>query len=197
MKKQLTIMAASLLTIFNSCSKSGGTSTPVTPTPAAPISTFNITINGHSYHLSGYAPLVVASNPSLSSSSLQIGGSTVGGSSQYQFGLTCSDLNKSVAVTIAGYKTDMSSAIGTYYSGYDSSSSGISNPGGTLTSNFSIIDYGDGGKIYTNYYGVYGNTISTMNISISNGSELKGTFNLKLSYNGAIYNITGDFDYKH
>ena len=193
MKKQIIIIAVSVLTALNSCTTSGsGSGTSVTPTPT---STFDITINGHSYHLSGQA-----TNPTASSY-LGIAGTTLGVSTIYEYSLTCNNAlsGNTINVKIGGWKTDMSSATGNYYNGYDSSASGITWPGGSPGNNGSIqvVDIADGGKTYSNIMGVYAGQISTINVTVSNSTELKGTFNLNLSYNGAIYNITGDFDYNH
>ena len=186
MRNHRRIIAVSLLAALSSCHTSSSSSTTVTPT--TPTSTFNITVNGHSYHLSGN----MSSNPPIS-----VTATTTGSGTAYSLAISATDLNHSISASISAYKTDLSSALGTYYEGYDSSASGITHPGGQIGGYMTIIDYGDGGKAYTNQQGVYAGQISTVDVTVSNGSEVKGTFSLKLNYNGTISNITGDFDYKH
>ena len=169
MKK--VIIAVSLLLSVSACTTSGsGSGTSVTPTPT---STFDITINGHSYHLSGHA------TGSHVTPYLDEAGTTLGAGSIYEFALTCDDVlaGNTINVKLGGWKTDMSSAIGTYYNSYDSSASGITWPGGYPGNSGSIqvVDVADGGKTYSNIMGVYAWQISTINVTVSNSTELKGT----------------------
>lgn len=169
MKKQILSLALLACSAFVSCHTSSSSSTSVTP--ATPTSTFNITVNGHSYHLSGNS----YSNPILSLQAQTLA------TSNYAVQITWNDGAHKTSGSINAYKADMSSAIGTYTN--DSMS----------LAQVGVFDYGDGGKFYSNA----GPGTSTVTITTSNSSEVKGTFNLNLTYSGAQYNITGDFDYKH
>jgi len=192
MKTPLALIATSLLSAFTACHTS---SSSTSVTPSAPTNTLNITINGHSYHITGH------STGSHVTPYFDLSGTTVGAGSIFEFSMTGNDVTagNKINLRIGGWKTDMSSATGTYYNGYDSSSSGITWPGGYPgnSGTIQVVDYGDGGKAYSNLIGVYAGQKSTVTVTVSNSTELKGTFNLNLSYNGTIYNITGDFDYNH
>jgi hypothetical protein len=187
--RKLIIIAVCLLS-FASCTKkstSTGTGSGTPSTGTTPVSTFNITIDGHSYNLSGN----MTTNPPLG-----LTASTLG-SSVYVLTVTCSDLNKKISFSSQLYKQDLTTATGTYYSGYDSSASGATLPGGIFNyGQLNVCDFADGGKVYSNKHGVYAGQISTANVTVSNESQIKGTFSLKLSYNDKIYNIKGDFDYR-
>ena len=140
----------------SSCSKTGSSSGSSTPT-----STFDITINGHSYHLSNSSVL-----PTIEATTISSG-------STFIVGVSASSSN-TVIVVINATKSDISSALGIYSS----------------PQNLALIDEGDGGKSYLIQSG-------TVNVTTSNGQEVKGTFNLTCTYNGSTYPVTGDFDYNH
>ena len=169
MKKSILLLIAGAMLAMTSCHTSGTGSTSVTPT--TPTSTFNITINGHSYHLTNSSNIYTS-----------IVGTTLA-TDIYKAKIMVTDVH-SGSFVIGGIKPDLSSALGTY-----SCDSAIEKTYG-LTS---IRDDGDGGKIYSSLCP----GISTVTVTVSNGTELKGTFSLNLSYNGTVYPITGDFDYKH
>ncbi|PQJ09378.1 hypothetical protein CJD36_019210 [Flavipsychrobacter stenotrophus] len=170
--KKITIAVCLLSTLY-SCHPSGST----TVTPSVTTSTCNITFNGKTYNVS-----VTGTVP----------GNTITANTQnlnnvFVFGLRSLDLNK-VDVTISAHKYDISTALGTYITGYS-----ISNTPILVGCYITVTDYGDGGKVYSGT----SDSLSTVNVSLSNGSEVKGTFNVNLLYNGATYPATGDFDYKH
>ncbi len=167
MKNQLVTLLVLATIAINGCHTS---SSSTTVTPTTPVSTFNITINGHSYHLSSNAnsnPPIVVRATTLS----------VAGEFMLSFGGTNTN---QVGTSFTGLKSDLSSPLGTYI--VDSSHG--SNE---------VEDYGDGSKIYIGNHSSGG----TATVTICNGTECKGTFNVNLSYNNITYPVTGDFDYKH
>lgn len=145
-----------------------------------PSSTFSITFNGKTISVpsssSNATPLVAITQTDAGGLSGALPYSQV-----FDAIITVND--PKIAGTIDAYKTDLSSAIGTYK---------IANV--AYIDNTSITDYTDGGKVYNN---VQDTTASSITISVSNNSEVKGTFSLMLTYNGANYPATGSFDYKH
>ncbi len=168
MKKLITI--AVCLLAFSSCTKKGSTTgTGSTATN----STFNITLNGHSYNATcpkggavGYPSIQATTGTNTDiNTGLQV----------FRSIITVNKANE-IFFSVSGKKSDLSTSVGTYQALY------VATP--------IIIDNGDGGK----GYGV--DSTSTVTISVSNSTEIKGTFNLTLLYNGSSYPATGDFDFK-
>ena len=176
--RQIAIIAAGLLLTISSCTTSGsGSGTSVTP---ATSSTFNITYNGKTYHLTSTttAPITVVTAMTNSSSAT---GTTF-------WTASAGASNNHIQCSIGGGKfTDLSNATGVYKGGCG---------GGTTYSALNLTDLDDGNKRYeTDCTGH--DTTSTLTITTSNATEVKGTFNVILTYNGNYYPATGDFDYKH
>jgi hypothetical protein len=172
------IMAVSLLTILNACHTS---SSSTSVTPSAPTSTFNITYNGKTYHLTssapGTVPVTVISAITGSSSSPVA-----------EWTVSTGATDSHIQCTFGGAKfNNMSTAIGTYRSGCGS---------GVTISSLYLLDKDDGNKTYETDCTGHDST-STLTVTVASATECKGTFNVILSYNGNYYPATGDFDYKH
>ena len=171
----MLLLAGAAMFAISSCSTGGSTVTPVTPT--TPVSTFNITFNSKTYNLI-----------SSSTKPVTIVAQTINQSNGFGVVVSAGDLTK-VSFKSVGHMYNLASAIGNYTTGY-----GVSTTPSYFTGSYiDIVDFGDGGKDYS---GTMDST-STINISVSNGTEVKGTFNINLLYNGTTYPATGDFDYKH
>lgn len=179
MKKRIQSIALSLLVALSSCHTSSSSSTSVTP--ATPTSTFNITYNGKTYHLTSSAPGTVPATV--------ISAITASSSSPAQWGATLVAQNSHIQCSFMAEKvTNLSTAIGTYNE--------VGCGGGVTHSTLNLTDMDDGNKRYeTDCTGH--DTTGSITITVSNSSECKGTFSLTLSYNGNYYPATGDFDYKH
>jgi hypothetical protein len=166
--RKLLFIAVCLLS-FASCTKKSsstgsGSGSGTSGTGTDPVSTFNITVDGHNYNFSG------------SSKDFGYTAYTLGVNNCMTFNLSFISQSK-VLAEISGIKLDATSAIGKYF---DS---------GLVT----VTDFGDGGKMYSNYG--YAHQV-TVNVTVSNGSQCKGTFDMNLDYNGSLHNIKGDFDYR-
>ncbi len=178
--KRIATIAAGLLIAASSCTPSGsGSGTTLTP---ATSSTFNITYNGKTYHLTSTttAPLTVVNATTTSSTSPSSGITT--------WGINAVASDSHIQCNMGGIKfTNISTAVGTYKAGCG---------GGTTLSTLNLTDADDGNKMYqTDCTGA--DTTSTVTVTSSTSTECKGTFNVILSYGGHYYPATGDFDYKH
>lgn len=164
--KKLIIIAVSLLTL-SACSKSGKT------TSTTPTSSYDITLNGHSYHRSSSSkitPIVV------------IGIAATPGDCQVQIGINDPGYT---SASFWGSKADTTNKVGTY------------NVIGNSAND--VEDYGDQSILYV-LSGINGATtynVGTITVSVYNSTEIKGTFNINgvTGNDTLIHNITGDFDY--
>jgi hypothetical protein len=163
--KHTLIIAVCLLTV-TACTKKSSSSSSA-PTGAA--STFNITFNGKTYHESTATVITNVIAVTTTTNTLSV---------PPRFICELAVITKNIKCTPIADKADISTAIGTY------------KVSGGWVAPINFIDYGDGGKQYSN------DTNSTITVTMSTGSEIKGTFNFILHYNGGNYPATGDFDYK-
>jgi hypothetical protein len=176
--RKLIIIAVCLLS-FASCTKKStstgsGTGGGTPGTGTTPVSTFNITIDGHSYN-----------EPPLSMTAQTFSLLKSNGGNYMVFNLNC--VNNKVLAAIKAYKLDASTGTGTYIA----DNSPFVSFGSTL-----VTDYGDGGKMYINNNGAALIGSVSVNVTVSNGSQCKGTFDMNLEYNGSLHNIKGNFDYR-
>jgi len=191
MKKPLLTIASMIF--LSSCSTHSGSGS-TTVTPSGTTSTFNITIAGHTYNLTENTSVIPVTT-SIIATTADAENVTYGTGNSYPntiFQSYIQSLNSNqILFSALGIKPDLSTAIGTYRVGVYPDPA-VSGGYISFYSPVQIRDYGDGGKLYTS-----ADTTSSITISISNGSEVKGTFSLSLYYNGSYYPATGDFDYKH
>lgn len=192
--KKLIIIAVSLLTL-SACNKKSSTST--TPGGSTSSSTFNITLAGHTYNLvynTAYTPMT-ASTTSETGDFIANGYflNTLGNTPGFDFQVFAADETAGsstplhINALIKGYKVGPSSALGVYRTGL-----GGPDAADGVIEVIEIIDQGDGGKVYEGC-----DTNSTITVSVSNATEIKGTFSLNLYYNNSfstIYPCTGNFD---
>lgn len=188
MKNQILLILA-IIAIFSSCSPGGGSS--VTPTSG---STFNITLSGHTYNIvhstTNVAMTATTVSEAANFSAQGYFQTTQGSTPGFKFTLLAGDKSSTsgnilhVDALLSGFKAGSSSAIGTYRTGGDATSD--------MISIVSVLDQADGGK---NYIGC--DTNSTITVTISNATEVKGTFDLNLIYNynySSTFHCTGSFD---
>lgn len=173
--KTLTIaLTFLLLTVIISCTPSGGTgTTPPIVTPSIPASSYDITLNGHSYHRSSSSQILPILNVGI--------------------GSTLDDCQTTIVINDAPYitawfwgmKTDTINKIGTY------------KVIGGVTTNQTIQDNGTN---ITYFLAPNSSSTSSGTITVSTytSSEIKGTFNIYGTTDDVnFYNITGAFDYHH
>jgi hypothetical protein len=189
-KHTITFLAGTMLAI-SSCSPGSSSTGSTTVAPIAPVdsSTFNVTISGHNYHIAAPRGVSGSAGNNLISAvtATGYGSGKYSGRQILNSLIEIEDGGKSLHFVVSGQRLDLSSALGTYLIGIDTANSTATNYGG-----FQVLDIGDGGKLYQAAF----DTTSTITVSLSNSTEVKGTFNLKGRYNGTLYPITGDFDYK-
>lgn len=194
----ITMVATIAILTVSSCSPGGGTTTPPPVTPPAPVSTFNITFNGHTYNLTSSTTVPVTSVTASTSTPGQAFGIPdycTGHFVYADFKAAIIASNSQINAIIGGNKMGASSAIGTYRSGSYNDASGDCTKD-RIYGGLQVIDMGDGGKVYTSDQSGK-DTTGTITVTVSNATECKGTFSVILSYSGNYYPATGDFDYKH
>ena len=151
----------------NSCTKKSSSGSNAT-------STFNINFNGKTINVTSISSTIVAAT-----NTSELPG-------YFSVMIAATDNSKIDATIAWGNKVNLSTAIGTYK---------LYGIGALSPTNItSITDISDGGKVYSSYQD---STSSSITVTASNSTEVKGTFNLLLTYNGVNYPATGDFDYRY
>ena len=178
MQKTLALVFIATMSLFG-CHKKN-TPPPTNNTNTVPASTFNISYNGKTAHIS---------YDGSNLSDMVYTQMTAPDSTSPIWGIWLSTRNAHVKCSFTGRKL---------------SGPGITEPGVYKSGNNSgggsnlleLTDYDDAGKVYTS-----GNdgkdTASTITVTEFTAHRCKGTFSIILSHNGNSYPATGDFDYQH
>jgi hypothetical protein len=161
-----------------------GCHAPATIVVNSGTSTFDIYLHGHTYNLAYTKGDINMKDISIDANTLFPNPAIT--FSAYQFSLYAGQ-PKLVSVTISGAKRNSPTDTGIYNSGNYLNGSKIINYG-----TIEIIDDSDGNKIYE----AINDTLSSIYVAVSNDTEIKGMFNLKVTRNDTIYPVTGHFDYK-
>lgn len=176
-KTQICSWGLALLLLIGGCTKKSSTSSTQQTNPT---SNFTITFNGKTIDIASSSNNSV---PVVAITKTDPGGAC--GCLPYSqvFDVSISVDDPKLSATMVAYKTDLSTAVGVYKVGNYA-----------YIANTDITDYTDGGKGYAN---VQDTAASSITVTVANSSEVKGTFNVLLTYNGVNYPAIGSFDYKH